>query len=93
MFKVAQMVCSKWAEVAPKCNLKEDINPLHMGVLVQLPQLVCLDSLKEDKDKHRVYKVMGNKDKDHREVTVIYHQQLDLLDNCNQIFKEYYILM
>ena len=99
MFKADKLVCNRWEEVPLHNNRKEVINHHLTGVAVEVPPREDSDSLKEVKAK--VHKEVVNKDKgrkevvkdkDNKEEAVICQQLLDLLDNFNLIFKEFYTL-
>ena len=83
MYREVRLACNRWEDEVLPNNLKEDTKHRE-GVEEEV--------LKVGQDRIEDNKVRVNKDKVPREVD-LYPKPLDLLDNCNQIFKEFSTLM
>ena len=89
-YRVARLACNRWEGAVPHNNLKETIK--HHEVVELEVLMVGQDQIKDNKVQVNKDKVPKGKVKVNREV-VPCHKPLDLLDNCNLIFKEFSILM
>ena len=89
-YRVARLACNRWEGAVPHNNLKETIK--HQEVVELEVLKVGQDRIKDNKVQVNKDKVPKDKVKVHRE-EVPCHKPLDLLDNCNLIFKEFSILM